>query len=67
MIDWRSTRRRARRSKLVPIEPRAALGLGPLMHEDRPWLRFYGKVPATLAYPEVTLYEARAARRAEDR
>lgn len=51
----------------MPIEPRAALGLGPLMHEDRPWLRFYGKVPATLAYPEVTLYEARAARRAEDR
>jgi len=44
----------------VPIEPRAALGPGPLMHEDRPWLRFYGKVPATLAYPEVTLYEALA-------
>jgi long-chain acyl-CoA synthetase len=28
---------------------------------DRPWLRFYGKVPATLDYPEVTLYEAVAA------
>ncbi len=26
-----------------------------------PWLRFYGGVPATLAYPEVTLYEAVAA------
>ncbi|MGD0335424.1 MAG: AMP-binding protein [Xanthobacteraceae bacterium] len=24
----------------------------------RPWLRWYGKVPAQLAYPEVTLYEA---------
>jgi len=23
------------------------------MPEDRPWLRFYGKVPATLAYPGV--------------
>ena len=31
------------------------------MNEDRPWLRFYGKVPTTLAYPEVTLYEALAA------
>ena len=31
------------------------------MYETRPWLRFYGKVPATLAYPEVTLYEAVAA------
>ena len=31
------------------------------MHEDRPWLRYYGKVPATLAYPEVTLHEALAA------
>jgi long-chain acyl-CoA synthetase len=28
---------------------------------ERPWLRFYGRVPATLAYPEVTLYEAVAA------
>jgi len=26
-----------------------------------PWLRFYGNVPATLSYPEVTLYEALAA------
>jgi long-chain acyl-CoA synthetase len=24
----------------------------------RPWLRFYGAVPASLDYPEVTLYEA---------
>jgi long-chain acyl-CoA synthetase len=31
------------------------------MSEDRPWLRFYGKVPASLAYPEITLYEAVAA------
>ncbi|MBK9605190.1 MAG: AMP-binding protein [Betaproteobacteria bacterium] len=31
------------------------------MYENRPWLRFYGKVPSTLAYPEVTLYEAVAA------
>jgi long-chain acyl-CoA synthetase len=26
-----------------------------------PWLRFYGRVPATLSYPEATLYEAVAA------
>ena len=26
-----------------------------------PWLRYYGKVPASLSYPEVTLYEAVAA------
>ncbi len=25
-----------------------------------PWLRWYGKVPARLTYPEVTLYEAAA-------
>ena len=31
------------------------------MHENRPWLRFYGKVPATLDYPGITLYEALAA------
>jgi long-chain acyl-CoA synthetase len=31
------------------------------MHENRPWLRFYGKVPAHLEYPELTLYEALAA------
>ncbi|MFY9316945.1 MAG: AMP-binding protein [Burkholderiales bacterium] len=29
--------------------------------ESRPWLRFYGHVPETLRYPEVTLYEAVAA------
>jgi long-chain acyl-CoA synthetase len=29
--------------------------------DDRPWLRFYGRVPATLDYPPVTLYEAVAA------
>jgi long-chain acyl-CoA synthetase len=28
------------------------------MIENRPWLRFYGKVPANLSYPDVTLYEA---------
>lgn len=31
------------------------------MTESRPWHRFYGNVPASLAYPEVTLYEALAA------
>ena len=25
--------------------------------EDRPWLRFYGRVPERLAYPAATLYE----------
>lgn len=36
--------------------------------EEPSWLRFYGCVPATLAYPEVTLYEAVAstARRVPD-
>ena len=31
------------------------------MTTDRPWLRFYGSVPATIDYPRVTLYEALAA------
>ena len=31
------------------------------MYETRPWLRFYGKVPASLEYPEVTLCDAVAA------
>src|SRR5512143_454002 len=31
------------------------------MTESRPWLRFYGKLPHSLSYPEVTLYEAVAA------
>ena len=31
------------------------------MTESRPWRRFYGKVPASLDYPELTLYEALAA------
>lgn len=29
--------------------------------EARPWLRWYGTVPASLSYPDVTLYEAVAA------
>jgi len=38
------------------------------MTETRPWHRFYGSVPVTLEYPEVTLYEALAetARRVPD-
>src|SRR5664279_4363905 len=28
---------------------------------DRPWLRYYGGVPSTIAYPRITLYEAVAA------
>jgi long-chain acyl-CoA synthetase len=28
---------------------------------DRPWLRFYGTVPASIDYPRVTLYQAVAA------
>lgn len=31
-----------------------------MAHEARPWHRFYGTVPTTLDYPEVTLYEALA-------
>ena len=28
------------------------------MDDQRPWLKFYGKVPSSLDYPPVTLYEA---------
>ncbi len=28
------------------------------MYENKPWLKFYGNVPATIAYPRVTMYEA---------
>ncbi len=28
------------------------------MSDCRPWLKFYGKIPAQLVYPEITLYEA---------
>jgi long-chain acyl-CoA synthetase len=28
------------------------------MTNDRPWLRFYGRVPCSIDYPEITLYEA---------
>lgn len=31
------------------------------MTQNPPWLRYYGKVPHSLNYPEVTLYEAVAA------
>jgi long-chain acyl-CoA synthetase len=27
------------------------------MSDSRPWLRYYGKVPHSLSYPELTLYE----------
>jgi long-chain acyl-CoA synthetase len=35
---------------------------------DRPWLRFYGAVPESLEYPDITLYEAlmASARRTPD-
>jgi long-chain acyl-CoA synthetase len=38
------------------------------MYETRPWLAFYGDVPHSLAYPDVTLYQAlrRSAERAPD-
>jgi long-chain acyl-CoA synthetase len=28
------------------------------MYEKKPWLKFYGSMPATLSYPELTLYGA---------
>jgi long-chain acyl-CoA synthetase len=31
------------------------------MTQTRPWLRFYGKTPHSLSYPETTLYQAVAA------
>jgi non-ribosomal peptide synthetase component E (peptide arylation enzyme) len=31
------------------------------MNESRPWRRFYGSVPDSLDYPDITLYEALAA------
>ena len=38
------------------------------MSDARPWVRFYGTVPAHLDYPEITLYEAvaRTAQRVPD-
>ncbi len=31
------------------------------MTESRPWLRYYGNLPHSLSYPELTLYAAVAA------
>ena len=31
------------------------------MTQTHPWLRYYGKIPHSLSYPEITLYEAVAA------
>ena len=31
------------------------------MTQTPPWLRFYGKLPHSLNYPEITLYQAVAA------
>jgi long-chain acyl-CoA synthetase len=28
------------------------------MYETKPWLRFYGSIPATLSYPELSMYGA---------
>ncbi|MDJ0765192.1 MAG: AMP-binding protein [Myxococcota bacterium] len=28
------------------------------MHEKKPWLKFYGDVPATIDYPKMSMYEA---------
>jgi long-chain acyl-CoA synthetase len=28
------------------------------MHENKPWLKYYGDIPASLAYPRVTMYRA---------
>ena len=28
------------------------------MYETKPWLKFYGDVPESLDYPQVTMYEA---------
>lgn len=40
----------------------------PATEAERPWLRWYGKVPARLTYPNITLYEAvaRTAQRLPD-
>src|SRR5512134_236219 len=39
----------------------AALQVNMTTTSERPWLRFYGAVPASIDYPRVTLYEAVAA------
>ena len=39
----------------------AVVARPPMTTTDRPWLRFYGEVPASIDYPRVTLYEAVAA------
>ncbi|MFI5015649.1 MAG: AMP-binding protein [Hyphomicrobiales bacterium] len=43
----------------MPAEP-STIGPAPeaATAAARPWLRWYGHIPARLAYPEVTLYEA---------
>ena len=33
----------------------------PMTTTDRPWLRFYGRVPASIDYPRITLFDALAA------
>ena len=52
---------RLRFGMLARKTPRMGAAARFSMYETRPWLRFYGKVPASLEYPEVTLYEALAA------
>ncbi|MGO9546571.1 MAG: AMP-binding protein, partial [Rhodomicrobium sp.] len=42
-----------------PAEIHSAAGASAA--ESRPWLRWYGSVPASLSYPDTTLYEAVAA------
>ena len=27
------------------------------MYESKPWLKYYGKVPESISYPDLTMYE----------
>ncbi len=50
-----------RENEAPPAARQSFTAFETLMTESRPWLRFYGKLPHGLNYPEVTLYEALAA------
>ena len=46
---------------MMPGDGCAAVARLPMTTTFLPWLRFYGRVPASIDYPRVTLYEAVAA------
>ena len=51
----------SRKPVLTQGTPQSSRPIAASAATDRPWVRFYGRVPATIDYPRVTLYEALAA------